>query len=259
MQIDLFKNEAVKQDCNRIGGQIFSRKYKIGHSLEPLDAIESDVAEFLAYRDRVRSLLKRPKCMIQVGNLKSDSYAEIELLGIGEYSKSFTVTIDFSRALDFILSELTMCRQSSIRSMPDYDTVSEALLNYNFDKVGNINFNKFMGLDPYLDLFITSIIKQHSEELKTLSIRETTYSVLTDFYGQVTQFLQDVQNYVARAISIEMPRTQSVYRSKTLSTIILSSNIPVTEEILLKGEHGDTVLSPQSYRMYEYAKKLSRG
>ena len=97
------------------------------------------------------------------------------------------------------------------------------------------------------------------EELKTLSIRETTYSVLTDFYGQVTQFLQDVQNYVARAISIEMPRTQSVYRSKTLSTIILSSNIPVTEEILLKGEHGDTVLSPQSYRMYEYAKKLSGG
>lgn len=257
MQIDLFKRDSINRDCNRIGNQILTRKFELAQSIAPLDEIESNNSKFLVYRDRVHKLINEQKKPIQVGRIKADSHAELELLGIGKYANIYTVVLDFSDTLDFILAEVSGCRQEAIRGMEGYGDISAAFLNYSFDNACDIDMGKFLDVDPELNRFINSIIMKHQREMREAAVRDIAYIVLTDFYEQVTDFLQRAQNYVARAACVELASAQPVYRSKTLTKVILSSNTPIMDNFEIVGENARTTIIPCSYGVFEYAKRLA--
>ena len=84
MQINLFKNDKVNRQYNRMGSQIFTRKYAVKHSedLERFKTIKSENPRFLQYREDVLAALTEEKSMIGVSNLNADSYAKAEMLNI---------------------------------------------------------------------------------------------------------------------------------------------------------------------------------
>lgn len=256
MQIDLFKNDAVNELYNKIGNQIRTRRYKQQYSLDPVDKIESNDKVFLAYRERLHKLALQEKEEHAVSNLKADSHADLELLGIAEYARTYTVVLDFSQTLDFVLSEVTGCKQELIRAIPEYENISYAMFNGDFSSVSNVGFASIMGVDSKLDDFLKRIIIENYDAQDTHDVSDITMMVLFDFYGRITAFIQKMKNYVATALNYCGFSTNIIYRSKTYSSIILTSNTAVKEDILINGEHGSTVITPQNYRMYEYAKRL---
>lgn len=257
LQIDLFKDTTCTSEAARQGAQIFSRVFKLEYSLDPIDQIESSIPAFQEYRRRLHQLLDSSKETIEVAGLKADSYAELEMIGVGRYSKEYTVIVDFGDKLDFVLAELSGCDSVMVRNMPDYDKISNAFLNYKFEDVANLSFGVFMDLDPELDAYMDSLIAVSSNLNKKVKTTAAVSSyVLLLFYKKITEYVQRIQNYTARAIKQCATPVDIVYRSKTFSKIILSASKPITEKIVLKGTNAETVLDSHSYRRYEYAKIL---
>lgn len=246
-----------------MGSQIFTRKYAIKHSenLDKLKSIESENDRFLRYRERVLSTLEKEKSSIRVSNLTSDSYACAEVLNIAEFDKKFISIIDFTEILDAILCELLQCGcdQDIFRKIPDYDKVSYALTNYKFDEVGDIKLDTLLGIEPHLDALFMEIAATVSKAHKHRRTDLQSMYFFVDFFGRITDKLTSIENYVASVYKSVCLGSDAVYRSKTFSKVILTSNVNVNGEIEMIGAYSKSILPIRTYEPLEYAERMAAG
>lgn len=268
MQIDLFKDPDIVSAYVRLGTQIFTRKLKFTRSLEELEKMPYTNKEFVDFKNKIWEqaekvqnfneevdTLPNKRKGFTIGDGSFDILAESELLGISQYGKGNTVVIDFSDKLDFVLAVLTGCNPDNIRQMPYYHEISKSLLNYELDNIANLGFDLLFNLDVNLDLWFTALIQKYNNNVTRESVIEDTHKVLYDFYCQLMTQATTIENYTAAAFK-EFSEGECVYRSKTFSKVILSSDTKIDEDITLV--HGDysTKVHVKSYLPFEYPREL---
>ena len=258
LQINLFKNDTISSLYNKHGNQIFTRKFKLNGSLDVLNSMDYTNEEFLQFRKDVFELKDSKREKIQVANLTADSLAKLELLGIAEFDKRYMVTIDFSNILDLALSELLQSEDTlkAVRSMENYDEISYAFINCDFNKINDIPLSRLFGVDDRLDQLLLESITKYANECKNLKLEMQGMQVLDDFYSKITAKLTTIENYTTTALQFLYPSSDAVYRSKLFSTTISTSNIKIEDELILTGDFGKASAIIKSYEPYEYARYL---
>ena len=254
MQVDLFNNTTIKTRAARTGQQIETRKCVVLSNLldnlpKKVDGFsEKDIAK---YYEHIRNLATKQREYTRIGYAASDSLWELELLGICDYTRKYMIYIDFSNALDFVLEQAFDCNREEIRKMESYDTISKQLLTYDLAdataKIG-ILFDTVSMKSVYLSVMNT-INKDLT--LAQASRDEKLSAFVYKFYTNILQKLADIKDYVAAYLTVN--HNNVVYRSKTFSSVILTSDEKLDSTVELCSSNGNSYSVPiKYYKMYDW-------
>jgi hypothetical protein len=180
--------------------------------LEPVQFYAKDLS-LLLIRDRLR---KKREYQSIFGHL-SDSYNEIERLGINDNSKLFTYVLSFEESLAWILSLLCGCDENSILGMKDYMVMSRLLLKPDVCTMEKgLPIGKLFGLDEKLDkIFIRGNIFIEPT-MVTSNFISNIYDICVDLIARISVcFVHEVrQKFDVKFIK----------KSYSISSLVCSSN-----------------------------------
>ena len=256
MVIDLFSNQYLGRNKNKFSKQIEVRKFKLVDDVEKVREFikcsdEQKVEDYVSY---LKELSEHPREYEFVGPIAGDNLADLEMLGIGAHAMDFTVCIDFSDALDYALKLKYGCTLESVRKIPEYHKVSNAILNNNFTEVEDISFGVLFDISDELNVEFANLLNQISDE--SMSIEEKKVFVVYQLYLDIVSTIASVKDYVAAYLCHSYEGQKFVYRSKTTSSIILTTNTRFDEDILLRHkDFGEYTVKARSYAKFEYAKE----
>lgn len=183
MQVVLFNNETILKCIPRKLGSLKSRNFKIKYSLNLNNMSESRIEEFKKIHNKEREYKDVLGAIV-------DSHYSVELLGVTSLSREYGLNIDLSDNLDLVLSVLCGCSPFSVRTMPNYDTVSRTLLSLNTRNF-NIPISDFLGLSRELDFYIINKIQSNSDEYAMESILSDIMHILSNIICYIGFYLED--------------------------------------------------------------------
>lgn len=238
--------------------QIESRKFQLEY---PVEAVRDYLActNRLAVDDFIRSCnmaASQGRFYTRVASVGTvDSVYVLEAMGLGRYSYEYQVIFDFSDKLDYYLHKITGCSSEAVRELPNYNEVSYAVLNNDYSRIPNTSFDALIKLDRYIgNYFISLMVK--AQERGLLGDAACTKDVTYQFYTQLLSTMSDDRDYLITSLRSKFRGRNFVYRSKNLSSAVVSAEFPFEEEITLKQEsYEDCIIQPHCYKRYEYAER----
>lgn len=254
MQVDLFKNSDVLKTYLRTSKKIETRGFSIRRSLKNIDdVVLCEHPEKLdAYKRRLLALEERGREYSHVGYSGCDNLLELELLGVGAYCKKYTTVFDFSDKLDYVLHRIYGCSTEKVRGIPQYSKVSRAMLNYDFSEVEDVGFDILFNIS---DKIFEDFVKISNELSDCTSAEEQLSLTVFQFYAKLLQVLSNVKDYAVSSITLSQPDKSFVYRSKSFSSSIASSDFPLNEDLVLRQEGFENcVVAVKSYEPFEWLK-----
>ena len=254
MQIDLYRNLEIRNDCEKNTKQIETRAFKAEKSIKLLDNLSDGSSEFNQLREKVACLYDQKREYSYVDCGACDNLFLLEALGVGRYCKRYTVLIDFSERLDYVLHRLSGCATASVRKIVGYTALSRAIMNLDFDVVRDTNFGVFLGLDDKLDHYLKVLLVQSEDKCtKEADIKD---DFAWRFFSSIVNEISYVKDYCILAIRSKQPDKSFIYRSKSYSSVIASSDFPVNDElVLVEAEFEDCRVAACSYEIFQYALK----
>ena len=124
MQIDLFSDSMMTRTNNRSVKQIEKRSFSLDVTLATIETKFKELLpeeEFALFRRSVYESINVKREYTGIGTNFCDNKLYLEYLGIGKYAKDYTVIVDLSNCLDYILHRLTGCDPNKIRNIENYD------------------------------------------------------------------------------------------------------------------------------------------
>lgn len=249
--VNLFSDSSVLSDFARYSKQITKRQFSLAKDLTPVQDICSN-KEFI---DKINKLSTQRREYAQIGDSFSDNLFPLELLGVGKDCREYTVVIDLSDSLDYILHLLTHCDIKKVRSMPNYSEVSSHIMNLEYEKLGNLKFGSLLSLDEKLVEYVQTLVATASEKcnVERAVIEETVFL----FYKNVSEMASRVKEYCILYLKEQYEKGTIVYRSKSYSAVVATSIIPIDLELQLHYDsYSDYSLKVKSYKVYEYARQV---
>lgn len=261
MLIKCFEQITTQNEGHRKGKQIQSRAFILEGNLDFLNDYEFDTQEFKDFKERCYIAASMPERKYNNILGSCDSHYELEILGLGKYTKRYVIVIDFADCLDIILAKLTGCSIEAVRELDDYAKVSKDMLTFKLEDSETVPLSSIIGLDQKIKTWFTSLIYANRNSDDSNDLKDTVYNVLYEFYSCVVSTLEDIKDYVAGSLSIS---TNTVYRSKSYSSIILTSDSPfpddcITIEIASKGKIYKKDIKVYTLQKGEYAEKVGAG
>lgn len=249
MQVSLFDDSTFVSEARRLSKQMETRKFELYRDIDSLKQVyKLDKSDALG---KIKEALNAEKRYKRVGNSACDNYFYLEALGIGTNCKKYTIILDFSERLDYILHRLSGCETANIRKMADYTRVSCNLLNLNFENLEDINFAAFLHLDPKLDTYLMGLVDEAAKDEFDDEIIVTNF--INSFYNQILSELACVKDYCIVALRASQPPQSFVYRSKSFSSALASSDNEISDvlRITCPGKE-DCVINVKSYETCQY-------
>lgn len=262
-QLGLFSSRRRMQDMSKCSGYLARRCFALdkdidfNNILEMTNCKNAEVAQ--RYVKYLQNLSKQPRMYEDIGNnIVRDNLYDLEVLGVGEYAKKYQIILSFDDCLDFFLHVVSGCNREVIRDMPHYHEVSSAILGLKeVQSEHDITFGSMFGLDPKLDEYFIGVQKRICDESKEVGDElidkiafETVLPMLAEIHG--------IQNYLISCISASrgLFDGNAVCRSRNFSNLVLTSDIPITDDLeLFYGDFGSVTIKPKCYERYEYAVK----
>lgn len=245
--IDLFKDDLLCSSMNRVIGQLFSRQCKINTDVSFYEDLIPDSIYQKSHIKNVLSALKTGKSALNIYGKLCDSYADIEKLGICRYCADNTVIVSLEDSLDYILHFLSGCDINTIyNNVSDYKELSRGILNVDFSLLDTHYFDELVGIDPLLDKYLVSILDECDSDCDKFVIALT--SNIINSCNQVLEYI---------AISLRnMSQYNLIFRSKSLTSAIFTSNTSITDIIILKCDNKSSYsITPLSFKKLEYLNK----
>ncbi len=215
-----------------VSGKLTSKDLVLKESLEEYLSLDitSDFRE-----SHIRSVLEGVK-VLRSGNdykriyksilgIKCDTAFDIEMLGIERYSKKHTVLFSLQDSLDYILYTLCGVDPKKVRAIPHYQRISRGILNVDVDLLGSRSFGDLIGIDPDLDNYIAGINR-----------RSLDYAdFVTNFFTALTECCNGLLHSLAMKYKCYYKEQgiSLVLKSKNISSVVFSSEIPVNDEMQL--------------------------
>lgn len=255
-QVDLFKSGVVKGESSRISGALETRSFKLIADLDELDKklIYYNAQALHDYKTHLKELVAQGRHYEHVNGYGRDNLFELEALGVGEYCKQYTCILDISDCLDLVLHYLTGCKIESVRNMQDYSKISKAFLNYDFSEIGDIPFDRLFHLDDKMDQYLTKLYNNITAT-RTGTTDEMA-DVVNALYAGILSKAMDIKDYLIVHKQIHSKKGSFVYRSKSFSASIATSEVPVNDDIEIL-ENGQVIYSLKmtSYGRFEYVRE----
>ena len=147
-----------------------------------------------------------------------DSHYYVEYFGLSENTRKYIITLDFSNCLDLVISFITGCSPTKLRQIENYDKVSNAILNLDIDNL-NIGLDTFTFVDPKISGYLKKLYDSTNGE--TEFVRK--------MFEEILAAMLRIVKYVAFYIQ---KNTDSVVRSISKQSVVLTSNVPLTDDEL---------------------------
>lgn len=258
MQVDLFKNDAVLAESFRLRKQMETRGFQLDF---PVDGILKELADYpmdlvQPVLNELRNLATQQRTYDFIDDAGCDNLWKLEALGLGKYSREYTVIIDLSEALDLLMELEFGCCREECRQIPNYQEVSRRLMNFDFEgaseKFGVLFFESEMMTKAYLRLFEEI---ESSAAAINYSQDEKMSRFVFKFYSRILQKASAVKDYVVCDLQRQYPGCM-IYRSKNFSSAILTSDMRLDDELVLRLPSGnDYKLKLHQYRRYEWIRE----
>lgn len=275
MQINLFSSgqNTYAKEAQRILSRQFETTFDLDALLQCNCTDEHFVRTVNAAKEEMEYLqslrAKKITCSSEIRyetisrTARGDKMHTLELLGIGNYAKQYTIFFDFKNELAFFLHMLSGCSTEQIKSIPDYYDLSRSLLTYNKERLEEFDLSCIFGLDPNLDEYLVTLLGRISTDLNCslLKTDDVTAEFAYKFYIELMNEVAHVRDYTALEFcTLKKNELNTIYRSKGFADAICTADRPFTEpvEICNVGEHGITeslVIIPECYEKCQYAFK----
>lgn len=261
MIIDLFNNAALNKEFTRADNYVNQRKFIYGVAKGDIQkhlSVTNPNQAFLKYKQEVVEALSQNRNYIKMCGGSCDNLFSLELLGIEKNSQQYMILADLGNCLDYILHLLSGCSMQNIRNIPNYEAVSNAILNNQFDKLHDITYSILMGIDPDLDRYFEQLYWKINEEL---DVQNRTDKVILQkfivvFHSQLLRKLQVVKAYIMAFLRSKDETFR--YKSKTFAASLGTSayRLQDTEVTLTNTNCEDYKITLQTFGKYEYIQYL---
>lgn len=235
MLVDLFSDTSVTKFANKQRGYIKNRDISIGRDgynklLQYADQDTELLHELMLFKECAHgsNTVKHDKKFVSIaGFVSSDRFWKIELTGIPEFSKDYSIMIDLSDNLAEILSLLCGCDPTAVRRIPNYHDISNAIMNNNFDAAGSSNFGVFYDVDLNLNAYLAKTLYKSGEQFSELQdieriVNHFIFTIMMDVLCKAEQ----VKTYIAAAIKNYLEQDTKdlfIIKSFTFSSVICTS------------------------------------
>lgn len=258
MRVDLFSDDSVAKESSRLGTQVETRGFRLA---APITGVKQFLTEYPdsvsdAYVRHLQKIADAGRSYYTISASGCDSVWELECLGVGEYSKEYTVVIDLGDALDFVMHCEFNSSIDELRAIPSYEAVSRAIMNFDFKGVDS-EFGVILGASQCVSMCFAMMLNEMSNSPDSMdaTVDERMSRAVYKFYARILDKASSIKNYVVSALQKEYPRCM-IYRSKTFSSVILSSSIALNGPLELCSSSGVRYsLDVRSYSRYEWAKE----
>lgn len=248
MQIDLFKNRDIFKDGPRLLKQIESRKYSLCVSEDELQEVLKSDKGFLT---NISNKLKEGRIYKNYYSCSTDNLFEVEALGVGLYTKKYTIIMDFSDKLDYVLHRLTGCPTELIRALPNYQHISKCILTLNYDGLRSLRIGDFMDISPEICNWFAQILESITSggDMQDDEVLEAFVSLL---YQNIINEVNRLKTYVCMFLK-DKYYSDFTIRSKSLSSIIATTDIKIDTKIsLIDSQHNFEECELQLYSLEKY-------
>ena len=259
MQVDLYSSSEVMGNASRLCKQIETRQFKAVYDVDGVRAVLGQYPEAAvdSVLDRLKQVASKGRTYEHIGCAGCDSVWELEALGLGEYSKEYSVIIDLSQALDLIMQLEFQCSREECRSMKNYEGVSRSLMNFDFrdssEKFGVLFFESNVMSKAYVQIF--KGVEENPQYSNCTQDEKMSYFVY-EFYSRILNRASEIKDYIVADLQKKYPG-QIIYRSKSFSSAIMTSSIKLDGELTLSlWEKEDYTLNIRSYKRYEWAREV---
>lgn len=235
MQVDLFKSRAFLENYQKIGSQVETRKFAIDPARGSID----DIGQYVVcyndnaleeYKNKLKKDVENGRSYRHIGAAGSDSLFEVEALGIAKYCKKYVAILDLSCALDYVLHRLCKCNMEAVRNIEEYQTISYAIMNYDFERTEQILFDSFFQVDPRLDEYFIRLLE--STDDVTISSDNRMNWVINRFYMDILGMANNIKNYTMTFMQSRLKSGTFAYRSKSFSSALAATSNLLDEQII---------------------------
>lgn len=242
MQIDLFKDQNVTKDMNRLLKQVETRAFCMNCDETVIQEVCGENKQFYAYvmalADKTREYTKRFDC-------STDSHFALEAMGLGKDTKQFIVMIDLSSCFDYVLHRLTGCPIEAVKAIANYERVSTGFLNSNYEALQNFTIGSLMSIDNSIDDWIVRLLRE-IDFINDLSDREKLNLLLSKIHRNILTETNRLKNYIAMYLRANVK--QFIIRSKYLAGVIATTDTEIDTQIELI-ESARTDIQPYSFNL----------
>lgn len=219
------------------------KSFKLEHSICDFETVECESIYEKDYITRLLETDKSNRVIEHILDIACDKNIEAESLGVAKYCKEHTLVFSLQDSLDLVLFSLCGVDPKLVREIPSYQRLSRGLLNVNFDLLGDFTFEELLNIDVRLDYYLNAIYNEAENYQEFL---ELFYKRLTDkCYELLCMYAEKYRDYfLAQDSKIVMSP-----RSKNITTIILSCNVPLNTEMELINNY---FLKVRTYKLKEY-------
>jgi hypothetical protein len=254
--IHLYSDYDINNDMLRVSKQIETRQFRLIKGVERLPislaAKRPDVANIfntVLKNDRQYTVygIKYPGCA-------NDNAFILEACGIGSKSLEYSVILDMSNSLDYILHRLTKCDPMNVRMLENYDHISSNILNLRCEKLEHVTLGTLAALDKRIEHYIRSLVLQiqQTDYLEDLTEREVLERVLVSFFTEVLEETAKIKDYCMMYLKKQLSTT-FIYRSKSFAASMATSSVKLEEPLVLKQDSFcDYTVNLKSYKRFEY-------
>ncbi|WP_394861651.1 hypothetical protein [Paraclostridium bifermentans] len=219
------------------------KSFTLEHKLDDVLTQETNTVYEKDFIFRLNNTETNKRIIERVLDINCDRNLEAEALGVAKYCKDYTLVFSLQDSLDLVLFSLCGVEPKLIRGISNYQRLSRGLLNVNFDLLGDFTFEELLNIDDKLDYYLNALFNEAGDYQEFLRL---FYKRLTNkCYELVCLYTEKFRDYMLASDTkiIMSPR------SKNITTIILSCNIPMNIEMeVISGYH----LRLKTYKRKEY-------
>jgi hypothetical protein len=186
------------------------------------------------------------------GNMM-DFHHEVEKLGIVKHRLRYTSIISLEDSLDYILHRLSGADMENIRAIPNYKSISRALLKLNYDAL-DAEFGVFSSADKKLASYMENLYM----EVEVEDEEERSLKFVDKFVSAVIREVQLVLEYVAFSYYFAQERNTFIPRSKSLCSFVATCQNNLQEELILQSPgFSDYTLYVRSFERWKYCENIA--
>lgn len=265
MQVDLFKNQELYARACRQSQQIATRQFKIASEFSDfneLNAYYVDPKELERQKVKLNELVEQGRQYSYIGSAGCDNMFPLEAMNLAHNSKSYASILDFSNCLDFALMYSYGCKLEDIRKIDDYEKISKAILNYDFEQVGNVCFSSLIEASDELQKAFVEL--SNRAKAQDMYYNDRLPWMIYRFYDKILSDLSLVKFYVMVVICNHLEKTvgrKGVIRSMNFSSVMATTDDLVNEKIFISYEKlgiKDYPVPIRTYRPFEYVGEVLR-
>lgn len=242
LHISLFSEQRVIENSTKLLAPLSSRAFTFCGNIDFYDNFNPVTEYEKSHIKKIISNYEKERTYENIYELKMDSHIELEKAGLSKDAKPYRVVVTLEDCLDLVLSKLLNVKLSNLKNdLENYQVLSRGILNQDWDLLGYNRFDNLIGVSDEFDNYLHKLMTTHN------TVRQALYHMFRD----ILKLSHNMISYIATALKYHYgdKGVTITVKSRTASTVVLTSNTRIDETIVLDADYEIYV---KSYAVNEY-------